>query len=204
MKCLCLLAVANGLLWTTSLAAQEQAKSKTAEIQARDAAVLETVLIDLLTQPDSPVEPWKEDNKAIHFSAQALKHEIKAEDVFHGVEKKRKKLSTDQLAGAREAAEHLTQRVRNKDQFKESVPKDKRIRMYSKEQAEKDNERAFSLDRPQVFCAYSPGYSRDQEVAVVHLSFGWSGNFHGAIGTYVLGKRKGGWTVLLRDLTYFV
>jgi hypothetical protein len=203
MKCLWFLAVASGWLWSTSLAGQERAKTKVEENQARDAAVLEVVLVDLLTQPDSPVEPRKEANKAIHFSAEALSYEIKAADVLESDEKELKKLSADQRAGAREAAEDLVQRVNKKDAFKNFVPKDKRIKLYSKAQDEKDRQ-LNRFERPQVFRAYSPGYSRDQELAVVQLSFSWSGNFHGAAGTYVLGKRKDGWTVLFKHLAYFV
>ena len=112
MKCYWLFAVAGGLLWITSLAAQEQPKSKAEQERARDAAVLETVLLDLLNQPDSPVEPRKETNKVIHFSATALRYSIKADSILRlRDDKKQKKLSTEQLDKAREAAEHISQRV---------------------------------------------------------------------------------------------
>ena len=166
--------------------------------------MLETVLVDLLTQPDSPVETSKETNKEIHFSAKARHYEIKADDILRKRdEKELKKLSTEQLNNAREAAEHITQRVEKKDFFKEFIPKDKRIKIYSKEQDEADKERNL-LGGTQVFRAYPPGYSRNQEVAVVHLSFTWAGNFHGADATYVLCKKNNGWAVLWRHVALYV
>jgi len=204
MRCFWFLAVVSGLLWTTFLAAQEKPKAKDDEAKARDAAVLETVLIDLLTQPNSPVEPRNAIKKEIHFYPEALRYEIKAVDVVQiGDEKKLEKLPTDQLAKAREAAEHLTQRVEKRKLFKEFVPKDNRIKLYLKEKAGKDKEPDVWIGGQQVFRAYSPGYSRDNELAIVRLSFGWSGNFHSAAGIYVLQKQKDGWTVLLRDLVFY-
>ena len=192
------------MFWTVSIAAQETSKPRTDEDMARDAAVIETVLVDLLSYPDSPIEPKEKAKKEIHFSTEALSHGIKAADVLRvSDDKKLGKLTADQLVSAREAAEHLAQRAEKKDVFKDFAPKDNRIRMYSREQAEKDKQLNI-FERPQVFRAYSPGYSRDQELAIVHLFFTWSSNFHGAAGTYVLAKRKDGWTVLLRDFMFFL
>lgn len=204
MKYLWFFAVASGLLWTTLLAAQERPKSKGEEDQVRDAAVLEAVLVDLLTQPDSPVEPRKEANKEIHFSTEALRNGVKGAEVLRMQDKKiLEKLPTDQLAKAREAAEHLAQRVEKKEFFKDFVPKDKRIFLYVKDAAAKDKEES-RLRGPQIFRAYSPGYSKDQELAVVRLSFTWSGGFHGAGGTYLMQKQKDGWKVLIRDLFFYL
>ena len=203
MRRLWLLAVASGSLWTMTLVAQEQPKTKVEENQARDAAVLETVLVDLLTQPDSPVESRKETKKEIHFSAKALRYEIKTDEILRKRdEEKLKKLSTEQRKSAREAAEHVTQRVEKKDFFREFLPKDKRIKLFSKQQDEASDGRN-AIGGEQVFRAYSPGYSRDQEVAVVHLLFTWAGNRHAADATYVLGKKKDGWTLLWKDVTRY-
>lgn len=201
------MAIAGLSLWTMTLSAQERSKSKDEEYQARDAAVLETVLVDLLTQPDSPVESKKETKKEIHFPAKALRYEIKADEVFRmHKEKKKEKLKnlpSVQFKGTQEAAEHMTQRVKKKDDFKEFFPKNKSIKIFSKEQDEANKGRNL-LGGEQVFRANPPGYSRDQEVAVVHLTFAWAGNYHAADATYMLAKKKDGWTILWKDVALYV
>jgi len=200
------LVLASSLFWTTFLAAQEIPKSKADEDKTQDAAVLEVVLVDLLSNPDS-MSGWnKETKKEIYFSTDVPSHGTQAleaaEILRPSDDKKLEKLSADQLVSRREAAEHLVQRVGNKDVFKDFVPRDKRVRMYSKEEREKDEQRDFFNRLNDVFSAYSPGYSRNRELAIVHLSFRWS--IHGAVGTYVLTKKKDGWIILLSDFIFFL
>jgi hypothetical protein len=180
------------------------------EAAARDAAVLETVLLDLLNHPESPVEdfsfePKRRPRERVYFAMGPLTSRNHATAVLpQGDQKKLDLLSREQLAAAQEAAKNLAQRAEKNDAFKPFVPKDKRIAIYSKEQAERDDKRGDFAARPQVFGAFSPGYSENGQIAVVHLGFTWSGGFHGAIGAYVLAKQKGEWIVVVRDFTLFV
>jgi hypothetical protein len=175
------------------------------EAAARDATVLETVLLDLLTCPDSPWESRRGKKKQVFFSTEALTRGIDAEDVLRtNDDKALDKLSKEQLAAAKEAAADLSRRTKKKDVFKAFVPKDKRVAMFTKEQdqkAEKEQEKSFHLIGPQVFRAYAPGYSRDGKVAVVWLWFPWS--IHSGDGLYLLAKSKDKWTVLVRDFRIY-
>lgn len=205
-----LLALVVTIVWSTCVVAENLPKTKAdkdaaREAAARDVAVLEAVLVDLVSHPDSPVETKKESKKRIFFSTDAPTYQVQAAEVLRtSDDKKLEKLSKEQLASARVAAQHLARRAAKKDVFKVFVPKDKRITMYSKEEADKDKDLYSSRQRPQVFYAYPPGYSADQQLAVVHLSFTWSGNLHGAAGTYVLTKQKDEWIVILRNFTFFL
>jgi hypothetical protein len=83
--------------------------------------------------------------------------------------------------------------------------KDPTVLLYSKEEEEKDaRDIERRLRRPQVFRAYPPGYSPDRRIAVVHMSFPWSGGFHSGVATWVLRRGPDGWSVLLRQFVYYV
>jgi hypothetical protein len=212
------------LFYSTSVAADGPSRTAAATDDARDAEVLEVMLIDLLSMKDSPVEPSGR-AREIYFSTESLgtTRALRVNDFFSGGEDERKvfsKLSNAELARATEATEHMAGRVSTKDFFKQFRPKDVRIKMYTKEREQADEKRIadfFASKAPtqrdsnpppawgrQVFRAFSPGYSRDRHVAVVLFRFGWSGNFHGAEAKYVLVKRDGKWTVLAKHLSYFL
>lgn len=186
------------------LTVQELPKAIGNENRLLDTSVLEAVLIDLLSRSDSPIEPKNETPSAVHFSTEAFGQEISRKAVLSTADATAfDNLSTEQLTRLHEAADHLIVRVKRKESFTDFQPKDSRIKLYSK----KTEERAFrkgTFNLPQIFRAYPPGYSRDNELAIVHLHFTWSGNMHGAAGLYVLTKRNDGWAVLFSDLMFFM
>jgi hypothetical protein len=212
------------LLYSTSVAADPPGRTAAATDDACNAEVLEVMLIDLLSMKDSPVEPLGR-AKEIYFSTEPLRA-IRAQlvkDFFSATAIDREafsKLSKADLARAMDAADDMVGRAITKDVFKPFKPKDARIKMYTKEKAKADEKwiaDVFASKAParggadfpplwgrQVFRAFSPGYSRDKQIAVVSLHFGWSGNFHGAEGRYVLVKRDGKWIVLAKNLIYFL
>lgn len=170
-----------------------------------DGAVLEAVLVDLLTYKKSPLEPKRAVPKRIYFSTEALDRPPQVEDILRPRDPKAwAGLKADRQGARREAAEELSRRAAAKERFSQLVPKDPRIELYSKERDEEDQKTKIGFERPQVFRAYPPGYSRDGQTAIVLLSFGWSLNFHGASGTYVLARKRKGWEVVVREFTLYV
>jgi hypothetical protein len=105
------------------------------------------------------------------------------------------------LGLAREAAESLVRRVNDKEPFKDLKLKDQRIVVWDKTREVAETEKRNNFLRPQIFRAYPPGYSQDRQVAIVRLTFPWS--IHGGDGTYVLVKKEGKWTVLIREIAYY-
>lgn len=186
------------------LAVQESPQAIGNENSLRDTSVIEAVLIDLLSRSNSPIEPKNETPRILYFSPEAVGQEIDREAVLSTTDATAfDNLSTKQLMRVREAADHLIRRVKRNEPFTDFQPKDSRIKLYSTNIDRRHfRKRRFNL--PQIFRAYPPGYSRDSELAIVRLSFTWSGNMHGAAGLYVLTKRNDGWAVLFSDLMFFI
>jgi hypothetical protein len=180
-------------------------------------------LSDLLVHAQRPVEDFSapRDGKQpaetrLFFSTEALTDKVEGGQVFprgggeafeESFADEWQHLYAREQAGAREAADDLARRARNKDGFKTFVPKNKRIRMYTKQEEAKQREIdahtvGFGGLGPQVFRAFSPGYSADGRVAVVRLSFGWS--IHSAQATYILVRRDDQWSVVVRNLIFFL
>src|ERR1700728_3853072 len=111
---------------------------------------------DLLARPQSPVEnrSARLERKGpaetrLFFSTEALTAKIEGGEVFprgaggapwEDFAKEWGHLSAREQASARPAADDLARRARNKDGFKTFVPKNKRIRMYTKQEEEKQRE----------------------------------------------------------------
>jgi hypothetical protein len=169
---------------------------------ARDWSVADVVLNDLLVWRDSPLLPAEPGEPILLFSQEALAQEVTVARVLRrrNVEEW-DKLSGEQLALAREAAEDLVRRLPKNDAYKRFASTDRRIRAVDKRQTEAAT-RVHYPDRPQLVRAYAPGYSRDQRLAVVRLDFDTAR--HGGVGTYILAKENGRWVVLLRDFRYFL
>ncbi len=87
-----------------------------------------------------------------------------------------------------------------KHSFKDLRPKDRRIVISDKIGAETKPGRVD----PQGFRAYAPGHCRDRLLAIVRLTFPWSGGRHSGDGTYVLARKEGEWVVLTRDFVYYL
>jgi hypothetical protein len=185
------------------------AREKTSKA-ARDAAILETVLLDIPRDrkdfnPYSPIDERTRTNKRIYFSFTPRRYRPKVADILVRYEPtKWKNLSLDQHRQAKEAAESLVQRVRNNDYPRSFVSRNKRILLWTHRNAKKD--RQFDLmdeeRRFQVFDLYPPGYSRDALLAVVYMGYPWSG-YHSGIGTYLLTLHGGKWKILLRQFIVY-
>jgi hypothetical protein len=160
------------------------------------------VLQDLLACPDSPLEP-EDTIKQILFSPESPGYRPTLADVLaRGSTNKWDKLSPAELAHAQQAADHLVRRSQEKDAFKGFKPKDKRIIVWDNRRAEAGRDADRRRLRPQVFQAFPPGYSKDAQLAMVHLNFPWS--VHSGTGTYVLARKQGGWVVIIRIFVYFL
>ncbi len=93
-------------------------------------------------------------------------------------------------------------RLGQKEPLKGFRPKDRRI-LISDEIGTPRKYDPLRLFRPQVCCAYAPGYSRDGQLAIVRLTLPWSGGKHGGNGTYVLTRNEGDWVVLTRVFVHY-
>jgi|HubBroStandDraft_6_1064221.scaffolds.fasta_scaffold867107_1 hypothetical protein len=173
-----------------------------AEKASRDAAVLEVLLLDVLTMPESPVEPSGAATKRLLFSTDPSVSKIGTSEILEFDDREAfARLSKTQLARVREAAEQLVERVNRNDGVKTFTPKDARLHLYTRQEEELQRKSTVGFG-PQVFRCVGPGYSHDGRVAIVCLSFGWS--IHSGRGTYILTKTGSDWTVLLKDFQFFV
>jgi len=204
------------VFWTASAIANGQPQPAPSSDDGRDAAVLEVVLHDLLAR--DVVELPEGAAKQLLFSTEAVDSEqasIRAADVLEefpqtilaevsGEKLLFANLSQEQSKLVREAAEHMARRVTAKDAVKPFVPKDKRIKMYSKKVEKQYPKNVDERWGPQLFQARPPGYSKNRQLAIVFIDFGWSNNFHPVLARYILIKKEGGWIVLRASLYFFV
>jgi hypothetical protein len=194
--------------WPTVGFVQEPPKPKANANAEQDSAVLEVVLKDLFSCQRSPLESRNETKKIILFSPEALTSRGAAWAVLdERPHTQLKSLSPAQLDLARKANEDLVRRAKEKETFKDLKLRDERIVVWDKAHAEADEatrkvKRRF--DRPQVFRASAPGYSQDRQLAIVRLTFPWSGAMHHGDGTYVLTRKEGEWVVLSRDFRIYL
>jgi hypothetical protein len=185
--------------WLDHGFAQETPKHKSDAETRRDFAVLETVLQDLLALPPDSLLRTTE----VLFSPDAPRHRPTHDDVFaRGRTNKWDQLPPAQLSLARQAADDLIRRSEEKDAFKAFKPKDKRIIVWDKRRAEAERDSHGRYSRPQVFRAFPPGYSKDAQLAMLHLNFPWS--VHAGTATYVLARKQGEWVIVTRVFVYFV
>jgi hypothetical protein len=170
-----------------------------ADLAARDAAVLEAVLLDVFTDPKSPLEGPREKGAPIRFTTTRLKRAPDPEIVLRRYDTKAwDRLSAAQLEQIKQAAGNLQRRVAAKDSLVGFRPKDARIAVLVPVQ---DEPRQRLPLGPQVFDAYPPGYTADGQLAVVHLGFPWS--IHHGDATYILTRRGGGWSILLKQFVLY-
>jgi hypothetical protein len=199
---LLLLLVAIGP-WPTGDFVQEPPEPKASSDAGRDRAVLEVVLKDRFTWPDSPIEPRRETRKQILFSPDAPAYRPGLDEILDRTDVKEwNKISPVQLGLAREAARDLVHRLGEKEPFKGFLPSDRRI-LISDEIGAPPTYDPLHPFQPQVFRAYAPGYSRDGRLAIVRLALPWSGGVRSGNGTYVLTMNEGDWVVLIRAPAYY-
>ncbi len=167
---------------------------------SHDTVVLETVLADVLTfdGKNSPRDTRYGEKDRILVAPTPCSYKITADRVLlQRTKESWAALSPEQLASAQAAAEDLMRRFEAKDDFAPFTPTDPRIQMQTDPPATKPGLR---MDRP--ICAWTPGYSKDGNFAVVRLSIPWS--IHHADGVYLLEKRDGAWKIALRDFIYYL
>jgi hypothetical protein len=205
-----LLTMMGIVFWTMSAVAngQPQARARSDDVAVQDAAVLEVVFQDILGRPNVVELPERAAKRMLVSieSSDSEKIQVRASDVlqeFPGEKTFFATLSKEQSELVREAAEDLARRANAKDAIKPFVPKDKRIKTYSKKEQKEYRPKNFADLGPQVFHALPPGYSQKRQLAIVFVDFGWSGNLHPAMARYILIKKQGRWIVLRASLFYF-
>lgn len=174
------------LFWQAQLLAGKAARTGSFEQTA-----IETVLQDLLSHYDSPLVRWG-DKKVLFYAPAGLDRTFRAEEVLRITHAQEwNALSHKQLEGANEAAAQLVQRVAAKRPLQELLLSDVRIKRHTRAHSKN-----LPFD-PQVFSIYPPGYARDQQLALVHLSF--TRGYHGGNATYLLERAGDRWTIRVRQ-----
>jgi hypothetical protein len=168
-----------------------------------DWTILELVLRDLITLPHSPFAHRGEPNRPIVFSPERIALPVSAEDLLDRryAEAQWNKLSAAQIELARQAARQLVRRQDDRDEFERFRPQDRRI-VSEKKRDEAEREPGFPDLGPQTFRAFTPGYSRDRQFAMIRLHFPWGS--HTGRATYVLARKDGEWVILIRSFVYFL
>lgn len=165
-----------------------------------DSAVLEAVLLDLLTQADSPVELGPKEKPEIHFLMNPLAFEpdIERMRVVLTHPTNEQEVTDDyKWVAVDQATRHLVFRSNARDLFAKFTPQDARIKVEPPRNAKLTN----LVGAPyQVFTAYSPGYSETGAEAVVKMHFKWAGNYHTAEAIYFLRRIQGVWIVETRRI----
>jgi hypothetical protein len=169
---------------------------------ALDWSVLEAVLSDLITWTDGPFEDRENANPTIFLSTARPNKWVSAGELIDELQHRldRDKISGPQFQLVREAVKNLVRRQDDRDDVARFRPKDKRIVVWDPRRAQEELEARADRFRPQIFCATTPGFSRDGQFAIVRVSFNWS--IHRGEGTYVLLRRDGEWVVLIRNFGY--
>ena len=162
-----------------------------------DSSVLEVVLKDLLTEPNSVFEGQGGRNPTIFFSTERPRMAVSAEQLLDPTrsEKEWKKLSPAQLELAQRGCEEPGRARDDRDDVARYRPIDKRIVVKDAQRAETKQRRGDVLV-PQIFTTHTPGFSRDKQIAMVRVDFPWSR--HSGYSTYVLARKDGEWVVLVR------
>lgn len=197
-------AVALLVIATSVSLAQDPAEPKPGA--DRDLSALEVVLEDLLSWTESPLEPRRapKEEKRLLFATEARNGRLKAADFLNQHDHDQwAKLSATQNKLASEAAEDAVSHLQDKEPFKDFKPKNEQIVLWDKDRVN-EAEKADLFGRPQVFRANPPGYSKDGRLAIVRLTFPWSGGRHSGYVIYVLEQKDGKWVVLVRDRVLFV
>ncbi|MCB9772289.1 MAG: hypothetical protein H6754_07040 [Candidatus Omnitrophica bacterium] len=172
----------------------------TTDISSRDELVLNTVLKDLLTYSgdDSPLKNAKGLPKTIFITPNApinIQSQTVEKILTRNTQESWEKLTAEQLSATQEAAQNLVDRLLARDFFKDFTSEDTRI------QIAKDG-----VELPRLtgaLSAWSPGYSRNETIAVVRLHIPWS-RIHSGDGTYILIKEGDAWRVLLRQFNIYL
>jgi hypothetical protein len=181
----------------------EQAGTQPAEVnrQMTDEAVIETVLVDVLTSSDevSKATLRGQGGEQLIFDNQC---ERRAFPNPNGIRRTREKWESAKLADSaavREAADNLLDRIQRINEcYTPFKPQDKRISIWKEHPASTQPRTPMSVRPIRVF---PPGYADGNRLALVILLFPteWKGT-HGGRATYLLSLDGKNWTVIARDI----
>jgi len=161
--------------------------------QRDNEAVLVALKGLLVDGRSDPFMPPVDRSKPLLFDPRPNCHPMTVDTIIELSDKKlRRTLASPELERVREAAEHLSSRTPCSGEFEMAHP---RIQL---RRGDPPDARIFDLTTD----AHLPGYSRDGRTALVLLGIPWS--THGAVGTYVLVLKQGGWRVRERDFVRYV
>jgi hypothetical protein len=204
---ICELALLSGCRTPATSALADEPKSTDPDAAARDAAVLQAVFDDMLSQDNSeaPAEWNREQSEPVYVSKNTSDGRPNASDILSRIdEKKWKPLTNAPLGAVTEAANDLVARADKGASLPELRSASGRLKIYEEAGAATQPTPENSFGGARASSVFLPGYSKDGRYAVVNLEFPWSGRMHSGEVTYILERTNRGWKVLLRDFTYYV
>lgn len=184
-----------------SATSQKGQNPERTKIDDRDMEVLNVILDDLLTYPDSPHVDRSPPNE-IPLSPLADESPQNARFVFEQILKHSgKPLNKRQRHALEEGLQNVVARTSDGLAFDRDKLKDSRIHIYDEDALSRPPVQP-QIMHPRLVSAWPPGYSRDKKFAVLRLFVPWG--YHHTDATYLLSEHQGKWTVIFRDfMDYF-
>jgi endo-1,4-beta-xylanase len=171
----------------------------TASDPARDQAVLEALMLNLLRTP-RVVERNRTNDQRVWLAEKPIERSPSLEEFAEPISKSEGKIASHQLPKVTEAILDATRRLRDRDSVQPFTPVNEHVLI----DGAGHRQELLEPDLTQVFFATSPGYSRDGNTAMVSLSFAWSRGFHRASAAFVLTKVRDQWKVTVSRFRYYV
>lgn len=170
--------------------------------QMMDEAVIETVLVDVLTSSDDGSMGIRREQRSqeLIFDNDCDDRIFTTAGSIRKAKEKWEEANAD-AAAVREAGENVLDRLKRHDLFAPFKPQDKRISIWKENPASTQPPYLRSVWPTRVG---PPGYADGNRLAVVVLSFSWSGGRHAGRAAYLLRHDGKKWNVIARDFAFFV
>ncbi len=171
--------------------------------QMMDEAVIETVLVDVLTSSeDEPkhIRRSQEQSEELIFDNECDNREFMNAGAIRSAKEKWESAKLADPAQVREAGENVLDRLKRNELYAPFKPQDNRIKIWNEFFASTQPSYLKSLRPIRVG---PPGYADDNRLAVVILVFPGSTGMHAGRSAYLLRLDGKKWHVIARYITFF-
>ena len=171
--------------------------------QMMDEAVIETVLVDVLTSSDDGLMRIRREQRSeeLIFNNDCDDRVFATAGSIRRAKEKWEAAKLADAAAAREAGENVLDRLKRNELFAPFKPQDKRISIWKENPASTQPPYLTSVRPTRVG---PPGYADEDRLAVVVLIFPGSNGMLGGRTTYLLHLDGKKWNVIARDIGFFV
>lgn len=173
--------------------------------QSLDEAVIEAVLIDLLTGTNEDAEALRREQGEgrLLFTGSCREWVGALGQTLERAESEEwQAMDAASVNSAKAAAAMMKERVERGSGFKPFRPKDHRITLWEDTTASPQPPRLIRFDDDSPIVAAPPGYADNNRIAVVVLGFAWS--MHSGDAVYVLRLEGDSWHVISRAFSYYL